>query len=141
LRHCSAGSQVPGWASAAGRHTVFATALFGGGEKHLFEHAVRVHPIYFDFPYSDVDDVTITPPAGWQVTDLPRPERTDLKVCAYSLTVDRKDNLLHLRRNLMVNLGLVQAEYYGALRGFFQVVRSGDEEQIVLVPAEGSAPH
>jgi hypothetical protein len=41
----------------------------------------------------------------------------------------------------MVNLGLVQAEYYGALRGFFQVVRSGDEEQIVLVPAEGSAPH
>lgn len=133
--------KVPDWASAAGRRTVFAAALFGGGEKHLFEHAVRVHPIYFDFPYSDVDDVTITPPAGWQVTDLPRPEHTDLKVCAYSLTVDSKDNLLHLRRNLMVNLGLVQAEYYGALRGFFQVVRSGDEEQIVLVPTVGSAPH
>ena len=133
--------KMPGWASAAGRHTVLAAALFGGGEKHVFEHAVRVHPIYFEYPYSDVDDVTITPPAGWQVTGLPKPQHTDLKVCAYSLTAESKDGALHLGRNLMVNLRLVQPEYYGGLRGFFQVVRSGDEQQIVLQPTGASAPN
>jgi len=132
--------KVPDWASAAGRRTVLAAALFGGGEKHVFEHAVRVHPIYFEFPYSDVDDVTITPPAGWQVVGLPQPQHTDLKVLSYSLTAESEDGLLHLGRKLMINLSLVQPEYYGGLREFFQVVRSGDEQQIVLQPAGGSTP-
>lgn len=132
--------KVPDWASAAGHRTVLAAALFGGGEKHLFEHAVRVHPIYFEYPYSDVDDVTITPPAGLQVTGLPQPKHTDLEVCAYSLTAESKSGSLHLNRNLMVNLSLLQPGYYGALREFFQVVRSGDEQQIVLQPAGGSMP-
>ena len=131
---------VPDWASAAGHRTVLAAAVFGGGEKHVFEHAVRVHPIDFEFPYSDVDDVTITPPAGWQVSGFPQPQHTNLKVCSYSLTTESKDGLLHLSRNLMINLSLLQPEYYGGLREFFQVVRSGDEQQLVLQPAGGSTP-
>ncbi len=131
--------KVPDWASAAGHRTVLAAALFGGGEKHVFEHAVRVHPIYFEYPYSDVDDVTITPPAGWQVSGVPQPQHTDLKVCSYSLTAENKDGLLHLGRNLMINLSLVQPEYYGGLRKFFQTVRSGDEQQIILQPAGAAA--
>jgi hypothetical protein len=132
--------KVPNWASAAGRRTVLAAAVFGGGEKHVFEHAVRIHPIYFEYPYSDVDDVTITPPTGWQVSGLPQPPHTDLKVCSYSLTAENKGGLLHLSRNLMINLSLVQPEYYGGLRRFFQTVRSGDEQQIVLQSAGGSTP-
>jgi hypothetical protein len=131
--------KVPGWASAAGRHTVLAAALFGGGERHVFEHAVRVHPIYFNFPYNDVDDVTITPPAGWQVTGLPQPQHIYLKVCDYSLTAESKEGSLHLSRNLMINLSLLQPDYYGALREFFQAVRSGDEQQVVLQQGGASA--
>lgn len=133
--------KVPDWASAAGRHTVLAAGLFGGGERHVFEHAVRIHPIFFDFPYSDSDDVTITPPEGWQLADLPQPKHTDLKVCAYSLGAENKDGSLHVSRHLMLNLGLVPPQYYAALRGFFQIVRSGDEEQVVLIPVAPSAPH
>ncbi len=132
--------KVPDWASAAGRHTVLAAALFGGSEKHVFEHAVRVHPIYFEYPYSDVDDVTITPPAGWLATGLPQPQHTDLKVCSYSLTVESKGGSLHLGRNLTLNMMLVQPEYYGSLRKFFQAVRSGDEQQIVLQQGGATAP-
>jgi len=133
--------KVPGWVSAAGRHTVLAAGLFGGGEKHVFEHAVRVHPIYFDFPYSDVDDVTITPSPGWEVTDLPQPQHFDVKTCAYTLTAQNKGGSLHLRRDLMVNVVLVKPEFYGALRRFFQAVKTGDEQQVVMSPSAPSRPH
>jgi hypothetical protein len=41
---------------------------------------------------------------------------------------------VHLNRVLNLDLLLLEAKYYPALRNFFQVVRTGDEEQVVLQP-------
>jgi hypothetical protein len=41
---------------------------------------------------------------------------------------------LHLTRLLRSDLALVPKENYPALRAFFQLVRTGDEEQVVLQP-------
>jgi hypothetical protein len=131
--------KVPGWASSAGRRTLLPAGLFGGGERQVFKGANRVHPIYFSFQYSDVDDVTTAPPPGSQVTNLPQPLHTDLKVCSYDLTAENKGGSLHVSRTLTVNLKQVDAKYYGALRDFFQKVRNGDEQQIVLSP--GATKH
>jgi hypothetical protein len=38
-----------------------------------------------------------------------------------------------------VDFLLLDPKYYGALRNFFQVVRTSDEEQIVLQPGTASA--
>jgi len=51
------------------------------------------------------------------------------------LKVDGNKDTLHLTRRLTVNFLLVDQEYYPAVRNFFQTVRTGDEEQIVLQPA------
>lgn len=133
--------KVPDWASSAGRHTVLAAGLFGGSEKHVFEHAVRVHPIYFDFPYSDVDDVTIVPPPGQQFTALPSPQHLDRKLCTYDLVAETKTSSLHVTRHLMVNVTLLHPQYYESLRSFFQTVRTDDELQAVLSPSAPSSPH
>lgn len=124
--------KVPGWASSAGRRTVLAAGLFGGDEKHLFEGANRVHPIYFQFPYADTDDVTIAPPSGSQVTSLPQPQTADIKACVYNLSAESKDGSLHLSRHFTLDLAFVDPRYYGALHKFFQAVRNGDEQQVVL---------
>ena len=50
--------------------------VFTAPEKHIFEHANRVHPIYFEFPYEKVDDVTIDLPRGWQVNSVAASRRT-----------------------------------------------------------------
>jgi hypothetical protein len=42
---------------------------------------------------------------------------------------------------LRSDLYMVPADKYGALRNFFQVVRSGDEQQIVLQPGTAAASH
>ena len=126
--------KILGWASSAGRRSLLAAGLFGGGEKHLFEGVNRVHPIYFSHPYTDIDDVTISLPAGWRVENTPQALHLDVKSCSYKLSVENQDRAVHVSRQLMVNITMVDPKYYGALRHFFQVVRTGDEGQIVLSP-------
>ena len=127
--------QVPEWASVAGHRTLIPSSLFSGGEKHLFESAHRVNPIYFAYPYTDIDNVTITVPQGWSVSSLPTPRRADVKACTYDLSVETKDAILRLSRRLMMDIALVGAKDYPTLRSFFQNVRNGDEQQILLSPA------
>lgn len=131
--------KVPSWASAAGHRTIFAVGLFGGLEKHTFEHADRVHPIYFRFPCQNEDDVTIDLPSGRQVSNIPQAQNVDLKAAAYSLTVENKNGSLHMNRQLTLNLEMVEIKNYSVLRGFFQSVRTGDEEQIVVSANSASA--
>jgi hypothetical protein len=57
----------------------------------------------------------------------------------YSLKVENGKNTLHLTRKLIVDFMMLDPKYYPALRNFFQVVRTGDEEQIVLQPGSATA--
>jgi len=48
---------------------------------------------------------------------------------------------LHLSRKLSIDTLLLESKYYPALRSFFQVVRTGDDEQVVLQPINTAAVH
>jgi len=131
--------KIPGWASNAGRRVVLPAAIFTGVEKHIFEHANRVHPIYFEYPYEKDDDVSIELPSGWQVSSVPPAHVQDGHVVAYSIKVENGKDTLHLTRKLSVDFLILDSKYYLALRNFYQVVRTGDEEQIVLQPGAAKA--
>lgn len=131
--------KIPVWASQAGKRMVVPAAIFTGAEKHLFEHTNRVHPIYFEYPYEKDDDVTIDLPAGWQVSSVPAAQSQDGHVVAYTMKVENGKDSLHLTRKLTVDFLILEPKYYPALRNFFQVVRTGDEEQIVLQPGTSHA--
>jgi hypothetical protein len=131
--------KIPGWVSSAGKRAVLPVGLFSATEKRIFEHANRVHPIYFEYPFEKWDDITIELPAGWQVSSIPKEQNQDGHVILYSLKVEDNKGTVHLNRKLNVDVLLLEAKYYPALRNFFQVVRTGDEEQIVLQPGTASA--
>lgn len=131
--------KIPGWASSAGKRTLLPVGFFSADEKHIFEHADRIHPIYFEYPYQKVDDVTVELPAGWQVSSVPPPQTKDGHVITYSLNVENGNGSTHVVRKLNVDFLMLDQKYYTALRNFFQVVRSGDEQQIVLQPGTASA--
>ncbi len=131
--------KVPGWASSAGKGEILPTALFTANEKRLFQHATRVYPIYFNYPLEKREDVTIELPAGWQATNLPAPQSKDSPLVAYDLKVESAKEGLRLKRKLAINILLLEPKYYTALRNFFEGVRTGDEEQILLQPAAASA--
>jgi hypothetical protein len=131
--------KVPGWLTGAGHHAFLPTGLFGANEKHMFDHATRVYPVYFSYPFKKIDDLTIELPLGWQVGSVPKPVDQNAKAAEYSLNVQNDKGTLHIHRELRSDLMLVQVSFYPALRGFYQVVRSDDDQQVVLQPGGVSA--
>ncbi len=127
--------KIPGWVSGAGRRALLPVGIFGAAEKRVFEHAERVHPIYFEFPSEKEDDVSIALPQGWELSSLPPLQNQDAHVVLYSLKAENDKGTLRLTRKLNLNISLLDTKYYPALRNFFQVVRTGDDEQLVLQPA------
>lgn len=128
--------KIPAFTSNAGKHVLIPAAIFTAGEKGIFEHANRVYPIYFDYPYQKLDDLTIELPAGWQVGSVPPPQDQDKKLVAYGLKVESGAGTVHLSRKLTIDFLLLETKYYPALRNFFQAVRTADGEQIVLQPGD-----
>jgi hypothetical protein len=131
--------RVPGWVSGAGKRAVMPVGLFTAAEKRLFEHANRIQPIYFEYPFEKLDDVSIELPAGWQVASVPPAKNQDGHIVSYTLKAEDDKGVLHVARRLNVDFLFLETKYYGALRTFFQVVRTGDEEQIVLQPGAATA--
>lgn len=131
--------KVPGWTSSAGKRAILPVGFFTVHEKSIFEHANRVHPIYFEYPYQKLDDVTIELPPGWQVSSVPQGQTANGHIVSYDLNVDGGKDGLHVVRKLNIDFLILEPKYYGALRNFFQVVRTGDEEQVLLQPGSASA--
>jgi hypothetical protein len=113
--------------------------LFSGSEKHVFEHAFRVNPIYYNYPYEDVDDVTITLPPGLQISNLPELKPIDIKACTYHAEAQNKNGTLHMTRDLTVDIFMLNSKYYSTVRNFYQLVRAADEQQIILSAAAANA--
>ena len=131
--------KIPGWAASAGKRAVVPATVFTADDRRVFEHANRVHPIYFRYPFEKIEDVTLELPAGWQVSSVPKAQKQDGRVVVYSLKIEDNKGVVHVTRQLNVDVLLLEQKYYEALRNFFQVVRSGDEEQIVLQPGVATA--
>jgi transglutaminase-like putative cysteine protease len=131
--------KVPGWSSAAGKRALLPTGLFGASEKHMFEHANRVWPVYFRYPFETDDDITVTLPEGWKVDNQPKDMDRDAKAVQYKLEIKNEGNTVHIKRLLRSELVMVGKENYSILRNFYQLVKAEDEEQVVLLPGGTSA--
>lgn len=133
--------KIPGWVSSAGRRALLPVGIFAAPEKEIFAHADRVYPVCFHYPYQKKDDVTVELPSGWTVASVPTAQDRDAKAAEYVLKIEDKKNQVHIARTVRSDLFLVPKQTYPALRTFFQAVRSGDDQQIVLQPAAVAAAH
>jgi len=131
--------RVPNWASTAGQRTLMPVGLFGGQEKRTFQHQTRVHPLYFAFRHKSEDDVSIELPANRQVSSSPQPVRENRQILDYRSSSEVENDSLRLKRELTVSTLFVEAKHYAIVQSFFEVVRSGDEEQIILTPVKKMA--
>jgi hypothetical protein len=131
--------KVPGWTASAGRRALLPTGLFSASEKHLFEHANRVWPVYFRYPFRTVDDLTFELPQSWKVETLPESMDKDGKAVQYTLKIESKDGSVHVQRVLRSELLMVGKEHYSILRNFYQLVKTEDEQQVILQPGGTTA--
>lgn len=131
--------RVPGWAVYAGNRALLPIGLFGGSEKRAFEHSARVHPLYFSFPYRHTDEVAIELPSGWQVSSVPKERAADIKVATYKASAQANGGMLNLKREFAMKSIMIQQKFYAQVRDFYQAVRAGDEDQVVVTRGASSA--
>jgi transglutaminase-like putative cysteine protease len=127
--------KVPGWVSGAGRRQLLPVGLFSAPEKHICDRPTRVHPLYFSWKFQKQDDIRIVLPPEWQARDLPKPQSTETDLVGYSLSSENDKGTLRLVRKLRSDVISLETDQYETLHRFYQAVRTGDEQQLVLEPS------
>jgi hypothetical protein len=130
---------APDLATGTGSRVLLQTGIFGAWDRHSFEHAARVHPVYIYYPNEQIDDVQITLPAELAVANIPPPVDVDQAGVAYTNRVEHTGNTLRLARQLAQRFIFVPVKDYGTVYDFYQQVRAGDGQQIELSRATPAA--
>ena len=90
--------------------------LFSATEKQLFEHANRVHPVYFHYPFRKQDDVTDRFASRLEGQQLARRRESGRQGRRLRLKVQNDKGTLHLTRTLKNDVLMVEAKQYPMLR-------------------------
>jgi hypothetical protein len=133
--------RLPDWAVPDSKRALVPVGLFAGDEKHTFEQAERVNPMYFEFPTEHSDEVRIDVPAGWKLNRSPESRHADLQLASYRTATDEADGTVRVKRDLTLNLLVVEQKYYRTMQDFFETVRAADTEQVVLSREDSTTLH
>jgi hypothetical protein len=140
--------RVPGYAQRTGKRLFLQPAFFQHGRGPLFSTSGRRHPIYFHYPWSEEDEVTIELPAGFTLdnADAPSPfGAQDLSKYDVKLMTTKDQRELIYKRNFFFGGGsgvqriLYPVGSYGQLKGYFDLVHKQDAHTITLKQATAAA--
>jgi len=137
--------RVPGYAQRTGKRLFLQPAFFQRGFVPLFATSSRHHAIYFNYPWSEEDEVTIQLPEGFSL-DSPEspsgfasPPITEYKPSA-AITKDGR-TLIYKRNfyfggdgNILFPVGM-----YAQLKRFFDTLHQQDNHTITLKHAAVAA--
>jgi uncharacterized protein DUF3857/transglutaminase superfamily protein len=136
---------VPGYAQRTGKRLFLQPALFQRGMGPLFSASSRKYDIYFHYPWSEEDEVTIDLPPGYALdnADAPAPFSGG-PVSAYkpSLAVTKDGRTMIYKRNFFFGGGnniLFPAEVYARLKTYFDALQKQDSHTVSLKQAATAA--
>jgi Domain of Unknown Function with PDB structure (DUF3857)/Transglutaminase-like superfamily len=130
--------RIPEYASVASNRILLPVTPFRASQVQSFESLTRVNPVYFPYPYQELDEISLTLPVGYRVEAAPRGEQTPKSLVAFDLAAHLDGDTLRVNRHLVIDAYSFPVTAYPSLRAFFQTVASADEQQIVLTSAPAS---
>ena len=130
---------VPQFATPARRRLLLPASILQATRKLPFQHAERTYAIYLDYPYEELDDITLQMPTGYHSESVPAPLTNNTTFGSYEARYESQGGALHLSRHLVVAGFIFRPQYYGAVKLFFAGASARDEEQIILRTNEAGA--
>jgi hypothetical protein len=125
--------EVPNYATLAGKRLLIPAFLFQSRENQAFAHAQRKYPLYFPYPFTDNDTVTLQVPSGFTPESIPAAQDAKLGNTARYQNVSNFDGIRFVsQRQLAFNGIYFDLDKYSELKSFFGKVQAGDELQAVL---------
>ncbi|MEO6393369.1 MAG: DUF3857 and transglutaminase domain-containing protein [Pyrinomonadaceae bacterium] len=133
--------RVPGYAQRTGKRLFLQPGFFEHGSKALFTAKERKHDVYFHYPWSEEDDITIELPAGFALdsADAPAPITPQMtqEICGLSIkmgvSADKK-LLVYKRSFFFGGKGNVifPVASYAAVKNLFDLIRTADDHSLAL---------
>jgi len=124
-------------AQSSGKRWIVPVHIFQVNDRARFAGAERINSVYFDYPWRQLDEVHIAMPDSLAVENLP-PSGTERQDFAL-YKVDQKaegDHGIVARRDLSVAGIAFPVGMYKDVKGFFDKVKAGDDQQAILKAGE-----
>ena len=133
--------RVPDYAQKTGKRLFLQPGFFTKGISSVFSAGTRQYPIYFHFPWSEEDKITIDLPKGYALDNADRPSPISagpISAHEIKMGVTMDQTTLHYNRTFHFgtsNLLLFPVEQYDAIKRLFDEVSKADNHIITLKQA------
>jgi transglutaminase-like putative cysteine protease len=117
---------------SGGKRVLLPTNIFQFNRPPMFAHPDRKQPIYFEFPSREIDDVHIKLPDNLQVESLPANQEVKVQYAIYRASRKQDKNEIDMTRDLAIATFVFPPAEYKGLKSFFDKVKEGDDEQVLL---------
>jgi hypothetical protein len=131
--------RVPNYAQKTGKRIFLQPGFFEYGKNPLFSSATRKYDIYFQYPWSEQDDIEIELPKGFVLDNAEQPGRiadpNQIGVLNISISADKDASFLKYQRNFKFgnnNNVLFSVGTYQPLKGLFDAFHKANSHLITL---------
>jgi len=131
--------RVPNYAQKTGKRLFLQPGFFEYGADPLFSSATRKHDIFFQFPWSEEDNIEIELPKGFSLdsADTPQSIADSSRISSHEvqMSIDKAANLLVYNRKFYFGGGgniLFPANAYQPVKGLFDAFHKADSHTITL---------
>jgi uncharacterized protein DUF3857/transglutaminase superfamily protein len=125
--------KIPGFATPAGHRILVPVTFFAPAQPSYFRHEKRINSIYFHYPYTEKDSLSIQFPPVLKIESVPAETKNSPGAgFLYDVTATQNAGTVKIDRQLVIGGILFPVSAYPALRQFFSRVKTADDSQIVL---------
>jgi len=131
--------RIPNYGQKTGSRVFFQPGVFEFNYKHVFSSATREHPIYFEFPWSEFDEIEIKLPEGYKLEKFASPnnvkEKGNIAASEYGLSYDIETHTLKYKRDFFIGGDrqiYFKASAYEPLKKLFDLFHESDTYSLIL---------
>jgi hypothetical protein len=127
-------------AVSAGKRWMVSQHVFQVADTAKFPAKDRVHPIYFDYPWQEVDETHITLPPTMEMESLAPDSSLQLDYALFTSQqkLEAPGRIFSRRKLVMASEGIPAANYK-EVKGFFDSVKTSDDQPALVKASQNVA--
>lgn len=126
---------IPDLAVPTGKRLLLPKGILQTRQSNPLAASERLYHVYFEYPFQERDEIDLIAPAGLTLEATALPRQVENGFGTYTSVVQRRPNGLRIVRKMSVEGMLFAKDFYPDLRSFYNIVRAGDEESLVMQSA------
>ncbi len=137
---------IPNYASKTGSRIFLQPGVFEHGRNAMFSSNSRSFGVFFPYPWSETDELTIALPNGFELDNPERPfpvnDPDNVGSLAITISIDRAKNTLIYKRDFKFGMGSTlyfPKEVYAPVKGLFDAMQKANTHTLALKRATETA--